>query len=162
MSTAKMPLELKPCTVSDYPRVVAVEAAAWADNPFNKILFPGPFSDETAELRAHEIAKQVEEDPATMWLKVVDTESIDPELGVAFAKWQIFKDKSPGPRPARTFGQGCNVEACEKLFGELGELREKYVADRNCLCKSPTIVYAGALQPIRLWPAVAAADSNFN
>ncbi|KAK5103112.1 hypothetical protein LTS08_003915 [Lithohypha guttulata] len=88
-----MPLKVLPCTTLDYPRSAEVERRAWAQAPFTNILFPGPFPEDMAELRAQEIAKQVEEDPTTRWLKVVDTDLSDPDEGIAFAKWHVYADQ---------------------------------------------------------------------
>lgn len=129
-----MHLELRPCPSSEFHRAAVVENRAFKGNKFSKILFPGPFPDNIFELRAQEIAKEIEVEPANRWFQVVDTEAENPNEGVAFAKWQIYTDKLPGPRQNRRFGKGCNVEACESLFGDLAKLRDKYVGDMHCIC----------------------------
>lgn len=105
-----MPLRVLPCTSQDFPRAVEVEAAAWADDPFSPILFPGPFPPGMAEFRAQEMAHHLEEDPTTRWLKVVDTDTQRPNEGIAFANWHVYKDGVPKPKTARSFGEGCNAE----------------------------------------------------
>lgn len=131
-----MPLEIRRCGLSDFPDIVATEDRAWAGNPFTPILFPGPFPETKAESQAQELAKHIENDPSGRWIKVVDTEAESPEKGVAFAKWQFFNDKLPGPRQNRDFGEGCNRELCMRLFGGLAERRERYIGNKHCLGKS--------------------------
>lgn len=135
-----MHLELRPCQPSDYSRAAVVEKRAWSGSLFSKILFPGPFPDNILEIRAQEIAKEIEAEPANRWFEVVDTDAENPNEGVAFAKWQIFTDKLPGRRQNRVFGEGCNVEACNLLFGNLANLRDKYVGDKHCICMSSFLV----------------------
>lgn len=129
-----MHLEVRPCPPTDFPRAAVVENRAFGDNQFSKILFPGPFPDNKFELRAKELASEMESEPANRWYEVVDIDAENPNEGIAFAKWQIFADKLPSPRQNRRFGKGCNVEACERLFGDLAAMRPKYVADKHCLC----------------------------
>lgn len=129
-----MHLELRPCPSTEFHRAAIVENRAWSGSVFSKILFPGPFPDNISEIRAQEIAKEIEAEPANRWFEIVDTDAENPNEGIAFAKWQIFADRLPGPRQNRRFGNGCNVPACEHLFGDLAMLRDKYVGDKNCLC----------------------------
>ncbi|KAK5083715.1 hypothetical protein LTR05_006219 [Lithohypha guttulata] len=126
-----MPLKVLPCTTLDYPRSVEVERRAWAQGPFTKILFPGPFPEDMAELRAQEIAKQVEEDPTTRWLKVVDTDLFDPDKGIAFAKWHVYADQPANTGRSRSFGEGCNIEACEFVFGGVSKSRDSIIGGKN-------------------------------
>lgn len=130
-----MPLKVHPCTTLDYPRSVEVERRAWAQAPFTKILFPGPFPGDMAELRAQEIAKQVEEDPTTRWLKVVDTDLSDPDEGIAFAKWHVYADQPANIGRSRSFGEGCNTEACELVFGGVSKSRDSIIGGKNVVCK---------------------------
>lgn len=146
-----MPLSLHPCTPSDLPRAVLTERNAFASDPFTPILFPGPFPDGTSEFRVQELAKQMAEDPSTRWLKVVDTgegpqqqqqqaevaRAQSQGFGVAFAKYNVYVERRPakGEKSGRTFGEGCNVEACETVFGTIAETRERMLGDRKCLCE---------------------------
>lgn len=131
-----MSLRVVKCTTLDFLRVTEVERAAWSDDPFTQILFPGPFPEGMGEFRAQEMAKQMEEDPTTRWLKVVDSEATDPNEGIAFAKWHIYADQLPGPRQTRSFGDGCNIEACELVFGGLAKQRDRLVGDKKLVCRS--------------------------
>jgi len=148
-----MPLTLHPCTPSDLPQAVLTERAAFASDPFSPILFPGPFPEGTSEFRVQELAKQMTEDPTTRWVMVVDgdgtserqTASVEEGLqtpqgfrrGIAFAKYNLYLEGRPRAREEgqRSFGEGCNVEACERVFGGLAETRERTLGGRRCLCE---------------------------
>ncbi|KAI0203849.1 acyl-CoA N-acyltransferase [Astrocystis sublimbata] len=125
-----MPLIIQVATETDAPRSAAIESAAYAPNPFNKILFPGPMpAPESGRTpRAEELAKTLREDSTVRWLKVVDTDiepTEDNKQMIGFAQWNIKDGSEPRSKP-RTFGPGCNLEACEALFGGLYELRAKH------------------------------------
>lgn len=152
-----MPLTLHPCTPSDLPQAVLTERAAFASDPFSPILFPGPFPEGTSEFRVQELAKQMTEDPTTRWVMVVvdgddsdgtserQTASVEEGLqtqrtvrrGIAFAKYNLYLEGRPraGEEGQRSFGEGCNVEACERVFGGLAETRERMLGGRRCLCE---------------------------
>lgn len=142
-----MHLELTPCQSSDFLRAAHVERNAWSISHFSKILFPGPFPDNIMELRAREIEKEIEVEPANQWFQVVDTDAENPNDAIAVAKWQIYTDRVAGPRQNRRFGKGCNVGACERLFGDLAAFRQKYVADKRCLCMFHISVLTGFSLP---------------
>ncbi|KAI1190086.1 acyl-CoA N-acyltransferase [Nemania serpens] len=125
-----MPLILQPATEADAVRAAQIEKAAYASNPFNSILFPGPFPEPTPgqNPRAEEMVRLRRDDPSVRWLKVVDTDidaTEDNAQMIGFAQWNI-NDGSELRLQRRTFGPGCNVEACEALFGGLYELRLKH------------------------------------
>jgi hypothetical protein len=132
-----MPLVLQPATEADAERAAQIERDAYAPNPFSTLLFPGPFPEPTPgqsqNPRATEQVKKLRADPTTRWLKVVDTDvepSEDNRQMIGFAQWNI-NDGSQPPPTRRTFGQGCNVEACEELFGGLADMRVKSIGDRK-------------------------------
>ncbi|OCT48602.1 putative GNAT family acetyltransferase [Cladophialophora carrionii] len=114
-----MPLVLQEAVEADTPRIVEVERLAYASNPLSPILFPGPFPPEAAAQRAEGMIKQLREDPTVRWVKAVDTDT--GELA-AFAKWEII-EKPKVPVPGRSFGPGCNIEACEEYFGGIHRKR---------------------------------------
>ncbi|KAI0175588.1 acyl-CoA N-acyltransferase [Hypoxylon sp. FL1284] len=124
-----MPLELRTADGSDARRAAEIESAAYAPNPFNPILFPGPFPPEAVDGRARQLREELETDDSTRWLKVVDTELAPEQQTVAFAKWHVYTER-PRPTP-RTFGPGCNVEACKLLFGGIAEKRTRILGDRS-------------------------------
>ncbi|KAI0442107.1 acyl-CoA N-acyltransferase [Xylaria telfairii] len=130
-----MPLILQQATEADAPRAAVVEKAAYAPNPFDKVLFPGPFPEPEPgrNPRAEEMAKEFREDPTVRWLKVVDTDiepTEDNKQMIGFAQWNIRDDLKPFPGP-RNFGPGCNVEACDAIFGGLYKLRVKHYTGKK-------------------------------
>ncbi|KAI1660208.1 acyl-CoA N-acyltransferase [Daldinia decipiens] len=127
-----MPLELQPATEADAPRAAEIESAAYGPNPFNKILFPGPFPPEAVAGRGAQLAAELKRDPTARWLKVVDTDLPEGEQMIAFAKWHIYTEKPPQPAP-RSFGPGCNAEACELVFGDIAKLRSRIWGDKRCV-----------------------------
>lgn len=134
-----MPLELQPATEADAGRSVDIERAAYALNPLTRILFPGPFPATAADDRAKLLTTELKSDPTTRWFKVVDPELPEAEQMVAFAKFHVFTErKHPAPR---SFGPGCNVEACELLFSSIAKLRERTQEheDGSYICKYPRI-----------------------
>lgn len=129
----KMPLEVQPATEADAQRAVEIEAIAYGPSPFNAVLFPGPMPDNAKQGRAKFLTKQLNDDPTTRWNKVVDTDLDGEEKMVAFSKWHVYAEK-PKVTP-REFGQGCNIEACEMLFGGLQTQRTRILGDRPYICK---------------------------
>lgn len=127
------PLELHPATEADARRAVQIEHVAYSSNPFTKILFPGPMPDNVQELRAEGLIKQLKADDTTRWLKVVDPDLEGDEQTVAFAKWQIYQE-SPKLTP-REFGDGCNIEACQAVFGGIQEQRMRILGDQPYVCE---------------------------
>ncbi|KAI1811263.1 acyl-CoA N-acyltransferase [Poronia punctata] len=130
-----MPLILQPATAADAPRSAEIEKLAYAPNPFNKYLFPGPFPEPEPgrNPRAEDLAKVLTQDPSVRWTKVVDTDvepSADNAQMIAFGQWHV-KDGGEAPEPKRTFGPGTNPEACEELFGGIAELRAKHFGGRK-------------------------------
>ncbi|KAI2618484.1 acyl-CoA N-acyltransferase [Hypoxylon sp. NC1633] len=124
-----MPLEIRPATAADAKRAAEIESAAYAPNPFNAVLFPGPFPPNVLDGRAGQLAAELEKDPTARWFKVVDTDLPEPEQMISFAKWHIYADGPPPPSP-RNFGPFCNVEACELLFGSVATQRARVLEGR--------------------------------
>ncbi|KAI1109169.1 acyl-CoA N-acyltransferase [Nemania sp. NC0429] len=125
-----MPLIVQPATEADAVRSAQIEKAAYSSSPFNSTLFPGPFPQPAPgkNPRAEEMVRLASDDPSVRWLKVVDTDipaTEDNAQMIGFAQWNI-NDGSERPAQRRTFGPGCNAEACEALFGGLYELRLKH------------------------------------
>lgn len=137
-----MPLELQPATEADAVRAAEIESVAYGPSPFNKVLFPGPFPDNPLADRAAALAKSFGEDSTQRWLKVVDPD-LEGGRTIAFAKWHVFAEK-PVLTP-RQFGPGCNIEACEKLFGGIQDQRIRLLGDRPYIC-----AYMFALYPLSL------------
>ncbi|KAI1142797.1 hypothetical protein F5Y05DRAFT_366231 [Hypoxylon sp. FL0543] len=125
-----MPIELQPATEADAWRSADIEVAAYATNPFNRILFPGPFPADPRDGRASQLVAELKGNPTIRWLKVVDTDLPEDENNmIAFAKFHVCLEK-PQLRSARTFGPGCNAEACELLFGGLAQRGERILEGR--------------------------------
>lgn len=127
-----MVLEVQPATEADASRAVEIENIAYGPSPFSAILFPGPMPADAKSGRAEFLTKQLNEDSTTRWIKVVDTD-LEGEQMVAFSKWHVYTEK---PKlTLREFGQGCNIEACEMLFGGLQKQRARILGDRPYVCK---------------------------
>ncbi|KAI1401052.1 acyl-CoA N-acyltransferase [Hypoxylon fuscum] len=125
-----MPLELRQADGEDAPRAAQLEAAAYAPNPFNRILFPGPFPPEALDGRAQQMLHGLKTDARIKWLKIIDTDLPEgPEQMIAFAEWHIYHEK-PQPTQPRTFGPGCNKETCEMLFGGIAKQRQRIMGDK--------------------------------
>ncbi|KAH7035222.1 acetyltransferase [Microdochium trichocladiopsis] len=134
-----MPLQVHAATAADADRLAKIEHDAYANNPFTPYLFPGPMPAAAGPGRAAELAEQLRTDATTRWTKVVDTD-ISPAGGneggqeqvIAMAKWHVYPEAAAAPTP-RTWGPGCNVEACEALFGGLAKMRGRIMAGKPCV-----------------------------
>ncbi|KAI5923335.1 acyl-CoA N-acyltransferase [Camillea tinctor] len=127
-----MPLELHPATEADAHRAAEIEALAYQPSPFNAILFPGPFPPEARDSRAAELTTGMSEDATARCFKVVDTDVEGEQKMIAFAKWHVYTDRATSNTP-RAFGPGCNVEACEMLFGGIDKLKESLMGNNPCV-----------------------------
>lgn len=131
-----MPLKVQECPAAEFAHLVGIEEKAFRfDSTEDSILFPGPFPENSTEIRVKEMIKELQDDPSSIWLKVVDTDAANPNEGIAYAKWHIYKDRTVTARPSREWGQGANVEACDAFFGSMAEKMLTYVGDKNCYCK---------------------------
>jgi hypothetical protein len=130
-----MSFTLQPASEADAHRVAELEAAAYEPNPFNRILFPGPFPDDARERRVAELAKDLRGDASTRWLKVADMELPQGKQTIAFAKWQLYNMDPRSPPVSSQPSPGCNAEACEVLFGGIAKQRARLVGDRPCVCE---------------------------
>ncbi len=131
-----MPLQLLEAHDADAPRIAVVERAAYAANPFNIVLFPGPFPADALERRAAGLVEARQGDPTTRWLKVVDTEIPGDEGLIAFACWHIYNPKPPpNPTPGGMAITSANLEACRRVFGGLDKIREEAVGGKDYVCE---------------------------
>lgn len=144
-----MPLELQPAGEADAVRAMKIQDAAYADSPFNSVLFPGPFPENGLEMLAEGLVRQRRESATTRWSKVVDTDLPEGDgQMIAFSKWHILPD---GPVMApRVFGEGCNVEACQKLFGGLQEQRGRLMKGPH-VCKLSRCTSSSAGRQVLLY-----------
>lgn len=135
-----MRLEVKECPKAEFAHAISVENKAFRVDADTKksVLFPGPFPANAAEVRLAEMLQEVQDDPSSIWLKVVDNEATNPSEGIAYARWHIYKDTAAGERPSRVWGEGANKEACDLFFGVLSSKMRENIGGKHCLCKSLT------------------------
>ncbi|RVX75840.1 hypothetical protein B0A52_00197 [Exophiala mesophila] len=130
-----MPLEIQLAVDEDAPRLAAIERDAYADNGLSPILFPGPFPQDALETRASGLIQQRKDDPQMRWVKAVDSETNEI---VAWAKWEIIDKPREAKPSSRTFGQGCNVQACEEYFGGIHQKRHELMHGKFHVCRPLT------------------------
>lgn len=132
-----MPLQLLPATEADAAQSAAIEKLAYGPNPVSESLFPGP--GRSVEQRTADLIKQLREDSACRWVKVVDSALVDRgENGmVAFAMWYIWEAPKESLPPLQ-WGEGTNPEACELFFGEMQRRKEERLGGKPHICKSCT------------------------
>lgn len=122
-------------TVSDTElhRACVIEAAAYADNPLNPILFPGPFPQDSHQKRVDQLIQMRNNDPTTTYLQAIDQAS---GRMIASAKWHIYSTPEETDIPIRKleFGPGTNPEACKTFFGGMMERKEVIMGNRPHLC----------------------------
>lgn len=118
---------------ADVPRACEIESAAYADNPANNVLFPGPFPPDSAERRASRLVEEIHNNATIRCLKAVDEET--GEL-IAFAKWHIFSTPETAVAAEKVlyFGPGTNQEACYAFFGGLAARKKEVMGDKPHLC----------------------------
>jgi len=132
-----MPLLLQPVEEADLPRTLEIQAAAFASNNLNRVMFGGrPRSEETTEKALLRIRKELLDDQDTHILKVIDTD-LDNKL-IAFCKWHIYKhERSPSEYRTegdRQFGPEVNVEVANAFFNALDEKRVEIMGGKpHCM-----------------------------
>lgn len=136
-----MPLEVENATEADARRAVEIEAIAYGPSPFSAILFPGPMPDNAGDERAEFLARELRDDPTTRWNKVIDTDLKGGQNMVAFCKWHVYTE-TPEPKH-REFGQGCNEEACQMLFGRLQKQSIRVVGNTPYICEYTRSLHTG-------------------
>lgn len=132
-----MVLKVVEADTSDAPRAVEVENLAYGAIPGNigPVLFPGPFPPDRPS-RADVLVRLRSEDEGTRWAKVVDTdlEAAGADGLVAFTEWHFWT--RPREQTAGVFGEGCNVEACERMFGAMRDRRQDRFDGKPFACTS--------------------------
>jgi hypothetical protein len=120
---------------ADIPRVCEIETAAYAENPANTVLFPGPFPSDSAAKRAERLVAEINGDPTALCLKAVDEET--GEI-VAFAKWHIYitPEAVAGAEKVLFFGPGTNQEACYAFFGGMIAKKKAILGNKPHICTS--------------------------
>ena len=128
-----MTIIVRPCSDDELYRASAIEALAYADNPLNPILFPGPFPADSSRKRAEQLAQMRKDDPTVFFLQAIDT-----DIGrmIASAKWHVYKTLEETQVPTRKleFGPGTNPEACKVFFGSMMEKKKEIMGTRPHLC----------------------------
>lgn len=127
-----MPVEIQLAVDEDAPRFAVIERDAYADNGLSPILFPGPFPEDALEKRIEGLIQQRKDDSQIRWVKAVDSETNEI---LAWAKWEIIDGPKRVKTSSRTFGQGCNVEACEEYFGGIHEKRHALMDGKFYVCE---------------------------
>lgn len=123
-----MPLEVHPGRDEDAPRFAEIEHQAYKDNPMSPILFPGPFPGDVLTKRAEALVENKKNDPQIRWFKVIDT---DTNEMLGWAQWEIVDGPKIVQSEGRTFGTGCNVEACVEYFGNIHKKRHELMDGKN-------------------------------
>lgn len=132
-----MPLLITHASESDIDRLMEVQFAAMAQEPYHHVLFPGP---NTPSARAQAGARTLQDwrgDPSEKVLKVVDSES--GEI-VGFGKWNVYTSE----RARSEWDQHVEVdwtkdpalkEGAETYLREIHGMRHKYATGQPHLRK---------------------------
>lgn len=114
-------------------RACIIEAAAYADNKLNPILFPGPFLPDSLQKRVDQLIQIRKDDPTVSYLQAIDQTS---GCMIAFAKWHIYSTPEEASMPSRKleFGPGTNPEACMDFFGSMVEKKKEIMGHRPHIC----------------------------
>lgn len=123
----------------DLPRACEMEVAAYADNPLNPILFPGPFPPNSREHRIESLIQTRKSDPTTRYIKAVDDES---GQQIAFAKWHVYDTSETAASTERSVpaGPGTNKQACKEFFGGLAKRKKEIWGNNPHICMLLTML----------------------
>ena len=124
---------------ADIPRSCEIEVAAYAKNPANTVLFPGPFPPDSRERRVQALIKERQDikelgdDSAVYYLKAVDEETGNV---IAFAKWHIYTSPEAAAAAEKVlyFGPGTNQDACYAFFGGLAKKKKELMGSKPHIC----------------------------
>ena len=137
VKSATMPLQITPASESDIDRLMEIQFAAMAQEPYHHVLFPGP---NTPTARAQAGARTLQDwrgDPSEKVLKVIDTAS--GEI-ISFGKWNVYTSA----RPRAEWDQHMEVdwtndpalkEGAETYLREIHGMRHKYATGQPHLRK---------------------------
>jgi hypothetical protein len=128
-----MGIKIRPVSDTELHRACVIESLAYADNPFNTILFPGPFPPESQQRRVDQLVQIRKDDPTTTYLQAIDESS---GRMIASAKWHIYRtpEEAGGAARKMEFGPGTNPDACRAFFGAMGDRKKEIMGTRPHLC----------------------------
>ena len=138
VESARMSLRITHASESDIDRLMEVQFAAMAHEPYHHVLFPGP---NTPQARAQAGARTLQDwrnDPSERVLEVIDTES---GKIVSFGKWNIYASE----RPESEWNQHLEVdwtkdpalkEGAETYLRGIHGMRHKYATGQPHLRKA--------------------------
>lgn len=131
-----MGLKVTPAGEADIARCVAIEQLAYADNPYSPYLFPGPFEGGSDSSREEAMIANRRADPeACLWIQAVDEDRVAQGLPgmVSFSQGYMW-ESTPKPQPARVWGHGSNLEACDLFFGGMTRKWEERMSKKSHFC----------------------------
>ena len=128
-----MGIIVRPASDTELHRACIIEAAAYADNELNPVLFPGPFPPDSQQKRIEQLIQIRKDDPTAAYLQAIDQAS---GRMIAFAKWHIYSTPEKASAPSRKleFGPGTNAEACINFFGGMVEKKKEIIGHRPHIC----------------------------
>ena len=131
-----MPLITDKAQEADIPKLLDIMYTAFADDPWDRIMFPQIPPPDRRGLTIARWRDEVSVDPHTAFMKVVDT---DLNESIAFARWHIYRTERPESEwkgaEARGWDEGTNVEAANEFYYKIHEKREKVMGGKPHCCK---------------------------
>lgn len=143
-----MGLRLEPTTTDDAVRINEIVKSAFSSTPIDRVLFPGPFpenTEESAEQRAEGMRKKLQY-PCVKGVKVIDEEleGQGTESRIAIGVWYIWEDAVTEDKmpPSAPPGPGTNPEAFAYFFGGLRKgFLDRYTGKPVvCMSHQPTCI----------------------
>lgn len=126
-----MPLVIKDAWESDMDRMMEVQFAAMAQEPYHHMLFPGPNTSSARTKAGARTLADWRSDPSEKVLKVVDTDREEELIG--FGKWNVYMHE----RPRSEWDQHMEVDwttdptikdGAETYLREIHGMRHKYAS----------------------------------
>jgi hypothetical protein len=133
-------IDILPAAEADLPRIIDIQGASFAPNPWSQVMFPRGYDEECK-------AKMVEEgrgnfqDPTTVYMKAIDTES--GEI-ISFARWHVYKQARPRsewdtPAKPEYLGPNVNSEAYNEFMRLVHERRKQHLGGKPHCSKSDQV-----------------------
>lgn len=139
-----MPLRIAHASESDIDRLMEVQFAAMARDPFHHVLFPGPNTPTARALAGARTLHDWRNDPSENVLQVIETES--GEI-IGFGKWNVYASE----RPESEWKKHLEVdwtedptlkEGAETFLREIHGMRHKYATGQPHLRKPWPLVFS--------------------